>query len=281
MTFTLILANDAAAPVYVSNLNDLSTVDLDSNIGVDAAVAPHVGLAWTPTERALVTATVHSPSAFKIRHRLRLHARHRQRAVDLAALHALVHAAAARGRRHLAARRSAWSVIPARRKPYARWSHYRDRHDERAERRVRVERHADAERRACAGATAPNRALARRDLRADAGAAADRAHQLRRQRSARRHRRRRTCSVGWGSRFRVGIDVIGQRLIARHVTKFVSPAGESDPQYVLDEVPDDAIDVLGQPVPNRTGLQTNNPGFPGFASSGWLLGGGVHVAIEY
>src|SRR5207245_10782126 len=66
VTFTLSLANRAAAPVYVSNLNDLSTVDLDSNIAVEAAVAPHFGAAWTPSKRARVTATVHTPSAFKI-----------------------------------------------------------------------------------------------------------------------------------------------------------------------------------------------------------------------
>ena len=35
------------------------------------------------------------------------------------------------------------------------------------------------------------------------------------------------------------------------------------------------------PVAGREGVQTNNPGFPGFGSSGWVYGGGVHVAVEY
>ncbi len=59
------------------------------------------------------------------------------------------------------------------------------------------------------------------------------------------------------------------------------PGGSTDPQYVIDEVPDDSIDALGQPVAGAAGLQTNNPGFPGFASDGWVFGAGVHLAIEY
>ena len=88
----------------------------------------------------------------------------------------------------------------------------------------------------------------------------------------------------WGSRFRAGANVVGHRLFDRHVTKFLPPdgaAGSESGQLVRDEIPSDAIDVFGQPVVNREGLQTNNPGFPGFASRGWILGGGVHVAVQY
>jgi hypothetical protein len=34
-------------------------------------------------------------------------------------------------------------------------------------------------------------------------------------------------------------------------------------------------------VPNREGLQTNNPGFPGFSSGGWLMGGSINLTILY
>ena len=54
------------------------------------------------------------------------------------------------------------------------------------------------------------------------------------------------------------------------------------PQLVVDEVPDDAVDgQLGDPIPNRAGLQTNNPGFPGFSSGGWIVGGAIHLSILY
>jgi len=50
--------------------------------------------------------------------------------------------------------------------------------------------------------------------------------------------------------------------------------------FVIDEVPDDAV-VGPEPLAGREGLQTNNPGWPGFDSSGWLLGGAAYVRYEY
>ena len=55
------------------------------------------------------------------------------------------------------------------------------------------------------------------------------------------------------------------------------------------EVPDDAVDrqqidpVTGQyqAAPGAGGLQTNNPGWPGFSSEGWLFGGGVRLSFLF
>jgi hypothetical protein len=48
---------------------------------------------------------------------------------------------------------------------------------------------------------------------------------------------------------------------------------------VRDELPDDAVDTRGQPIQSAAGLQTNNPGWPGFSSSGFLFGAGVNLAL--
>jgi hypothetical protein len=49
---------------------------------------------------------------------------------------------------------------------------------------------------------------------------------------------------------------------------------------VLDEFPDNSIDVrTNQPVAASAGLQTNNPGYPGFTSTGYMLGAGVCLRI--
>jgi hypothetical protein len=50
--------------------------------------------------------------------------------------------------------------------------------------------------------------------------------------------------------------------------------------FVLDEVPDDA-QVGGAPLAGSEGLQTNNPGWPGFVSSGWIFGGSASVSYRY
>jgi hypothetical protein len=279
VTFTLSLANEASAPVYVSNLNDLSTVDLDSNIGVNAAVAPHFGLAWTPLPRTLLTATVHTPSSFQISTGFDYTlATGNEQSTQLRFTHSYMPLQVALGGTYRLGDASPWSVTGE--VKYARWSRYRDRHDERpggeyawsdtATPTVGVRFARDGSRAWLDATYVPSPVppqTGRTNYVDDdrAGFAAGVEHVL----------------VGWGSRFRIGADVLGQRLLARHVTKFVPPAGSTDPQLVQDEVPDDAIDVLGQAVPGREGLQTNNPGFPGFASSGWVLGAGVHVAIEY
>lgn len=49
---------------------------------------------------------------------------------------------------------------------------------------------------------------------------------------------------------------------------------------LCDEVPDDLEDPqTGEPYPEAQGLQTGNPGFPGFASGGWL--GSLGVEVRY
>ena len=49
---------------------------------------------------------------------------------------------------------------------------------------------------------------------------------------------------------------------------------------LCDEVPDDIIDPgTGQYYPEAQGLQTGNPGFPGFVSGGWL--GAVGLELRY
>ncbi|MFI5308839.1 MAG: hypothetical protein ACHQ53_15890 [Polyangiales bacterium] len=62
----------------------------------------------------------------------------------------------------------------------------------------------------------------------------------------------------------------------------------TDPDYagqkaslVRDEFPDDAVDTRGDPIPSAKGLQTNNPGWPGFSSRGLLLGGGLTLAALF
>lgn len=49
------------------------------------------------------------------------------------------------------------------------------------------------------------------------------------------------------------------------------PDCDAGAQAICDEVPDDTENPrTGQPFPEAQGLQTGNPGFPGFTSGGWL-----------
>ncbi len=89
---------------------------------------------------------------------------------------------------------------------------------------------------------------------------------------------RLAISGGLETRFDIfGVIVDGSigvqlhRLLPRSVTKRTT--GD---YAVVDEFPDDAVNIFtGDSYPDAAGLQSNNPGFPGFSSSGWLLGAGV------
>ena len=50
------------------------------------------------------------------------------------------------------------------------------------------------------------------------------------------------------------------------------------PDRVKDELPDDA-QLSGEPVAAAKGLQTNNPGWPGFSSGGFILAGSLYLTV--
>jgi long-chain fatty acid transport protein len=79
----------------------------------------------------------------------------------------------------------------------------------------------------------------------------------------------------FGAGFGVGAFLHGQLLLRREVEKSASVR-----HPVVDEVPDNAVDsVSGEPLEGVSGLQTNNPGYPGFASAGWLAGAGFVLRL--
>jgi long-chain fatty acid transport protein len=87
----------------------------------------------------------------------------------------------------------------------------------------------------------------------------------------------------FGSALHVGLQFQTHYLLTRHQYKLPtppSPSGAPGPaELVKDEVPDDAA-VSGMPISGAQGLQTNNPGWPGFQSSGVLLAGGFYLRAE-
>jgi len=82
---------------------------------------------------------------------------------------------------------------------------------------------------------------------------------------------------------RAGAQVQTHHLVPRHQRKLPTPTSANGevvaPELVKDELPDDA-QLGGEPVTSAGGLQTNNPGWPGFASGGWIAGGSVYFAVS-
>ncbi|MCC6551601.1 MAG: hypothetical protein IT372_01095 [Polyangiaceae bacterium] len=79
----------------------------------------------------------------------------------------------------------------------------------------------------------------------------------------------------FGADFGVSAFLHGQLFLAREVQKRMDAR---DP--VVDELPDNAVDIAtGDPVEGAAGLQTNNPGYPGWRSEGWMVGAGFALRL--
>ncbi|HUT79012.1 MAG TPA: hypothetical protein VM285_15040 [Polyangia bacterium] len=92
-------------------------------------------------------------------------------------------------------------------------------------------------------------------------------------------------SMGVGARFpvlgrQVTVDLAAQlwQMKALEVNKTLSAKEDGG---IIDEVPDTVTDFYGQPLAGGQGLQTNNPGFPGYALSGVVLNLCVMLGLEF
>jgi hypothetical protein len=74
------------------------------------------------------------------------------------------------------------------------------------------------------------------------------------------------------AKLRPGFQLFADRFIPRTNVK--------DGSRIVDELPDNAVfGDTHNPVPGARGLQTNNPGWPGFSSGGWIWGGAVTISV--
>ena len=83
----------------------------------------------------------------------------------------------------------------------------------------------------------------------------------------------RAFEIGNGVSLAPGGQFQVHRLLPRYQAK--------DDDLIRDEFPDGAVDDNLVPIASSEGLQTNNPGWPGFQSQGWIFGGGVTVSLIY
>jgi long-chain fatty acid transport protein len=73
-------------------------------------------------------------------------------------------------------------------------------------------------------------------------------------------------------KLRPGFQVFADRFIPR--------SNQKEDSLITDQVPDGStVSSTGATVPASQGVQTNNPGYPGFSSGGWLWGGAVTLSM--
>jgi long-chain fatty acid transport protein len=288
---TLDLRNSASAQTFVGNADDLSrTLVLSDNVGVAAKLAPHLGIVYDPIDRLRLSATVHSVQSFDINSSVStfLPDGNRQTA-ERRAVHDYMPWQFGLGASVDVLEADPTSKAPTHQLSVVAtavlglWSTYRDRQDERP---------------------LPGYAWSN-TLSVGVGArhGYGRLHSyldllyvptpvpLQTGRTNYVDNNRLSSAAGveyemtlFGVAFRLGAQAQVHALPSRYQQK-LDPTGvrsaSERAQLVRDEFPDGAIDSRGDPIAAAAGLQTNNPGWPGFASSGILAGGALTLALLY
>jgi long-chain fatty acid transport protein len=281
---TLSLKSTASTPTFLNDVNRFQDIRINPNIGVNAALAPHLAVTYKPLPRLSISATAHTPQKFEVDTDFKfLIATGFYQGAQISFVHDYLPWQLALGGSFEVVKTQRDSVSIAATALYAKWSDYVDRHGGR-----------------------PSGAYAWRDTIAPTIGVRYRHDAMRvlldghYQTSPVPDQTGRTnyvdsdrlgASAGfdygfplWGGKLRAGVQAQTHRIMPREVRKLgplPSPTGDpGDPALVIDEVPDSAV-YNGRPLEGREGLQTNNPGWPGYRSSGWIFGGGVYLSVNY
>jgi hypothetical protein len=277
LSFTLSLRNVAEARTYVRDPVDYDQLLATTNVGVRAAVAPHFGLAWQPIEPLSVSATLHTEQKLEIETAFvaALPAGN-ESDTELVAVHGFVPWSLALGSEVEVVRIAEHSLGVAGTVKFARWSDYLDRHAESPARDGTAFAWSDT----LAGSLGVRHGYG--DFRSfiDVGYEPSPApRQVGRSNYVDNDRVATALGVAYDVelfdlRFRLSAQLQGHRLIERYQRK--------RDDLVRDELPDDAVSAVdGAPITSAAGVQTNNPGWPGFASEGFVYGGSAAVALLY
>ena len=290
LSFSLKLKNTAQAPVYVFNLADLDTLLLDSDVAVESSVAPHLAVAYNPLDEVRISVTAHSPQSFDIETGFTyLIATGIEQPAGVNFTHDWLPWTFGLGA-DLALGSLAgheFSVVGT--GTYALWSNYKDRHSYNPG--SRDDNMGYPEEADMVWSDTFGGSLGVRHVHHGTRSFLDVLYQPspvpdQVGRSNYVDNERMGANLGFDYGFelgslqlRAGLQGQAHMLLARSVTK--------DTSRVRDEVPDDAIGGIprgpigGDEGLGRLGLQTNNPGFPGFSSEGWVFGGGINLGVEY
>ncbi len=269
---TMTTRGTVRSEVYVADVTYQETAEINAELGIDLAFVPHFSLAIEPISELLLSASVHLPyqSDLDGQSELQMWNYPYDEGKDSLAqtfsftygyepLRVVLGASwEHHGTDGVAISLASWAR-------YARWSQYRNRHGERPR---------DAWNDTFSGNLGATIGLGDHAIGLEVGFVPTPVpNQDGMDNYVDNHRL--TGALGWhmplslGSQdLLVGLNAQGHYLLPRSHSK---DTGADNP--VFDEFADSAVDIdSGETIAAAQGLQTNNPGFPGFKHSGWLVG---------
>jgi long-chain fatty acid transport protein len=275
--FVGVIDTVASTPVYVPDGADLGSVYLGQSLTVDAKAAPHFGAELRPGRGVRVTASAHTPSSVEVQGSNRIRLPNGTIALqEFRFTHGYQPLAVALG--------GAWDTLdcPGRRVTvvgsavWRHWQSYKDRHSEQP---------LDPWNNTLSLSVGGRYRTGETEFFADATYVPSPVpDQTGRQNYVDNTRLGLLAGIKGhtrmlGSRVSGGFFLQGHRLLERSVEKDLDAANP-----VFDEFPDNAVNPTVDPrafLPEAQGLQTNNPGYPGFSSSGFVIAAGVSMRMNF
>jgi hypothetical protein len=275
LSVTLALANGATASTYVRDATNYDLLLLDTQTRTQVDLAPVLGVRWTPARTVRIGATLHAPQSFELETTVSatLPSGTQSGTTRRDVYHWLPWRVGIGGEVDVLERGTQRLAIAASLK-HATWSSYEDRHGANP-----ADYGSDLGWKDTTSVTAgvrhflgPARGFV--DL---SFAPSPVPEQVGRSNYVDNDRVGLTLGADVkiplaGSYVRPGLQLGATRLVPRSNTK--------DPSRIVDELPDDArFESTRDPVPGAAGVQTNNPGYPGFRSAGYLWSGFFFLEI--
>jgi long-chain fatty acid transport protein len=279
---SLSLRAGVGASAYVSNVGELERLLINTDGDVDVLPSLNAGIAYQPFPRWRFTGTIHSPEEMRIAVDFGFNLPNGSRqGAGFPLVFSYMPWRVGIGARYDATQSDESTLTVVATALYGRWSDYRDRHGERA-----VPEYGWYD------TLSPTLGVRYRLNGTSVGLDAQYKP------TPVPHQTGRTNyvdndSVGsggvleysmilFGTPLKIGLQAHAHWLIPRHQSKLPTPPSPDGsnraPALVIDELPDDSR-LRGLPITESEGLQTNNPGWPGFGSRGVILTGGLNVTI--
>lgn len=273
---TVNLKNSAEAATYVRDPADYDQLRLSTAVNVNTSIAPHFGITLEPNEGLALSATFHSEQQFVVETQFGATLPDgKQSDTSRLSVHNFVPMSAGLGADYVFNPKSENQFGIVATVVFENWATYLDRHGEQPDQYGDEFAWKDTFSGGI-GVRYEGETKARLDLAyhpSPVPAQVGRSNYVDNDRLSMAFGINRAFAISDGVSLAPGAQLQVHRLLPRHQSK--------DDDLIRDEFPDGSVDDNLVPIPSSEGLQTNNPGWPGFQSQGWILGGGVTVSLFY
>jgi hypothetical protein len=276
------LRANAGSPAYVADAGQLDSLLLNVDARVHAGIAPHGGFVWQALPRWRITGTVHSPQEIRVRADVEfLLSTGVEQTTVLELLFDWMPWQLGLGTSVDVVQREDTVLTLAGSAVYGRWSQYVDRH---AERPVSEFGWYDTITTAVGARLVTEKWRLGLDVQykpTPVPLQQGRSNYVDNDRVGASQSLSYTIPIR-DTKLKIGAYLQGFWLVARSASKVTPPTFDDGsnrtPALIKDELPDDAR-IGREPVPGAAGVQTNNPGWPGFSSKGWLASAGLTLSV--